>query len=270
MRMRRRGFASVALAGVPLVVAGLAVAVGACSSSAKTAADEGRDEFTGEVREIEIKHEPCEPNGKSVKSYKADDPLSNAKAYVTHVFEGNKEVCWLADLNGDGRVDVYTYFGDDGLIRRREAAYSIEKAIDEISLYKGGQLDVVMRDTSFDGLLDTWDYYQGGKLVRRERDKNGEGRIDEWWTFTPGTDSVTIIQADPRTGKPDPSQKLDINVGFVSAPGGGPGAPATTAAKSDAGVPAIPTATGDAAPPPTADAGKPDVASGDAGKKDTK
>ena len=251
-----------------VVVAGAALAFLACGSSSKTAADENHDEFSGEVRDTEIKHEPCEPNGKSVKSYKADDPLSPAKAYVTHVFEGNKEVCWLADLNGDGRVDVYTYFGDDGVIRRREAAYSVEKAVDEIALYKGGQLDVVMRDTSFDGRLDTWDYYENVKLMRRERDKNGEGRIDEWWTFQPGTDNVVIIQADPRTGKPDPSQKLEINVGFIAAPqgpsGGGGGSPppaGSSSTKTDAGpAPTTTTTTAtDAGPAPT-----------DAGKKDAK
>jgi hypothetical protein len=250
-----------------LLGAGLALAAfGACSTSVKTASDgSGHDEFAGEVRETEIKHEPCEPGGKTVKTYKADDPLSSAKAYVTHVFEGSKEVCWLADLNGDGRVDVYTYFGDDGLIRRREAAYSIEKAIDEISLYKGGELDVVMRDTSFDGRLDTWDYYQAGKLVRRERDKNGEGRIDEWWTFTPGSDNVVIIQADPRTGKPDPSQKLEINIAFANAPGGGAPTPSGTgSAKSDAGPAPTTTAT-----TTTSDAGVAPTST-DAGKKDAK
>ncbi|MEO7093679.1 MAG: hypothetical protein ABI175_10540 [Polyangiales bacterium] len=254
-------------------VLGAAVAMtaaAACSTSVKSAAEEGRDEFSGEVRDIEIKHEPCEPNGKSVKSYKADDPLSSAKAYVTHVFEGSKEVCWLADLNGDGRVDVYTYFGDDGLIRRREAAYSIEKAIDEIALYKGGQLEVVTRDTSFDGLLDTWDYYQTGKLVRRERDKNGDARIDEWWTFQPNSDNVVIIQADPRTGKPDPSQKLEINVAFggpSSAGGGGGGsATASTAANADAGPAPTSTAMPPAVPPPTVT----DAGTTDTGKKDAK
>ncbi len=241
-----------ALGCVPVVV------VVACGGSKKGPGGvDGRDEFVGEVRDIEIKHEPCEPAGHTVKSYKADDPLSSAKAYVTHVFDGAKEICWLADLNGDGRVDVYTYFGDDGAIRRREAAYSVSTAIDEIALYKQGNLDIVMRDTSYDGHLDTWDYFENGKLARRERDKTGEGRIDEWWTFTPaGGENASIIQADPRTGKPDPSQKLDINVAF-----GGPTGPTAVGAKPTATDAGVDSAT--APPPPAAvDAGKP----ADAGK----
>jgi hypothetical protein len=219
----------------PAIVVGGVVVLGACGSSQKKGEDYTRDEFQGETRDIEIKHETCEPNGHTTKVYKADDPLaSNVHAYVTHVFDGSKEICWLGDLNGDGKVDIYTYFDDGGAVRRRESGYTVSNAIDEIALYKSGALDIVMRDTTFDGKLDTWDYYEQNKLARRERDKTGEGRVDEWWTFNPaGGDNATIIQADPRTGKPDPTQRLDINVAF-----GGPAALAgqPTAAKADAGT----------------------------------
>jgi hypothetical protein len=223
-----------AAVGPAILVAG-AIVVGACASSQQKKGEYSHDEFAGETRDIEIKHEPCEPGGHQTKVYKADDPLSsNVHAYVTHVFDGSKEICWLADLNGDGKVDVYTYFDDGGAVRRRESGYTVSNAIDEIALYKAGTLDIVMRDTTFDGKLDTWDYYEQNKLARRERDKTGEGRVDEWWSFTPpGGDNATIIQADPRTGKPDPTQRLDINVAF-----GGPAALAgTPTGKGDAGPP---------------------------------
>lgn len=219
----------------PLTLGALLLS-GACSSSTPKPGDEsGRDEFAGEARDTEIKHEPCEPGGHTIKTFNADDPhLSTAKAYVTHVYDGGKEVCWFADLNGDGRVDVYTYFDASGVIRRREAGYTVSNAIDEISTYKAGALEVVARDTSFDGRLDTWDYYENNRLVRRERDKTGEGRVDEWWTFEGNTDNVTIIQADPRTGKPDPTQALKINVGFTASQP--PPPPSYTKPKGDAGV----------------------------------
>ncbi|GAC1560139.1 MAG: hypothetical protein NVS3B10_18590 [Polyangiales bacterium] len=258
--------ARVLAAVAPLLGAAVIAACG--SSQKKTEGEYSRDEFAGESRDIEIKHEPCEPNGHATKVYKADDALSTAKSFVTHVFDGSREICWLADLNGDGKIDVYTYFGDDGLIRRREAGYTVSNAIDEISLYKGGALEIVMRDTTFDGKLDTWDYYEAGKLSRRERDKTGEGRIDEWWTFNPaGGENATIIQADPRTGKPDPTQKLDINVAF-GGPAAAPmtGAP-TPKASSDAGVSDAPKS-----PPPPVATVVPatDATYPDAGKKDAK
>jgi hypothetical protein len=266
-----RSLRSLRLVALFAPIAGLAAIGGACSSRPKNASDENREEFVGETRETEIKHEACDPSGKAVKTFKADDPLSPAHSYVTHVYDGSREICWFADLNGDGRVDVYTFFGDDGAVRRRESSYSIAKPIDEIALYKGGQIEIVMRDTSFDGALDTWDYYEAGKLVRRERDKTGEGRIDEWWTFQPGTENATIVQADPRTGKPDPTQKLEINVSFAAGPAAPMSAPISTvvpkAAAKEAGVEpgGAPTSTspnGDAAPPPSSGA--------DAGKKDAK
>lgn len=262
--MNRRTTLFFTLAPATLVAAGLA----ACSSSQKKTEDYSRDEFTGETRDIEIKHEPCEPSGHATKVFKADDPLgSNVHSYVTHVFDGGREICWLADLNGDGKIDVYTYFDASGVIRRRESGYTVTNVIDEIALYKGGLLDIVMRDTTFDGKLDTWDYYEAGKLARRERDKTGEGRVDEWWTFTPpGGDNASIVQADPRTGKPDPTQRLDINVAF-GGPAAIPTAGAGAAGKpADAGVEA-----GKAPPPPPVSSVVPvtDATYADAGAKDS-
>src|SRR5258708_33540693 len=116
-------------------LAGAALLAGACSSGAKPAADEGaRDEFAGETRDPAIKHEACDPKGHTVRSYKADDPLTpSVKLYVTHVYDGSNEICSCADLNGDGRIDVYTYYGAVGKSRRREASYTVESARDEIT-----------------------------------------------------------------------------------------------------------------------------------------
>ncbi|GAC1584093.1 MAG: hypothetical protein NVS3B20_14140 [Polyangiales bacterium] len=207
----------VVLASPLMIASSLALLAmgGACSSNVKSPSDEGgRDEFAGETRDTSMQHEPCDTKGRSLRVYKADDTLSSAKLNVTHVFAGSRELCSFADINGDGRVDVYSYFDENGRIRRRESSYSIALGLDEIALYKNGELDLVLRETNFDGKVDTWDHYQGGKLVRRERDKNGDGHIDEWWTFEPGTDNATIVQADPRTGKPDPTQTIKLGVGF--------------------------------------------------------
>jgi len=207
----------------------------ACSSSTKK--PEGpHDEFSGEVRDTEIKHEACDPKGKEARVFKGDSDLASGKSYVTRVYVASREVCSFSDLNGDGNVDLYTFYGDDGKIRRREAAYTVSKQIDEIAVYQAGELQLVMRETNFDGRLDTWDYYEGGKLVRRERDKNGDGRIDEWWAFQAGTDNATIVQADPHSGKPDPTSTVTLGIGAGSM--GGLGAkPTATAMYKDAGAP---------------------------------
>lgn len=238
----------VALASLaaPLLAACL---VGACGK-ARDASDEGRDEFSGETRETEIKHEPCDPAGKTVKTLKAEDRLDKTTHYVTHVFDGARELCSFSDINGDGRVDLWTYFDESGAPRRHEAAYGIDKNVSEVAIYKNGQLDVVARDTMNSNHLDTWDHYANGKIVARERDKNGDGRLDEWWTFEQGSDQANIIQADPRSGKPDPATAMKVEVGFI---GGGIATP------SGARPPQKPTsapAASSAAPAPSASAGK--------------
>jgi hypothetical protein len=209
----------------------------ACSSSTKGKGPGGaQDEWSGEARETEIKHENCDPAGKEARTFKGDSNLAAGKSYVTRVYVSSREVCSFSDLNGDGNVDLYTFYGDDGKIRRRESAYTVSKQIDEIAIYQNGDLQVVMRETNFDGKLDTWDYYESGKLVRRERDKTGDGRIDVWWTFQAGTDNATIVQADPRSGKPDPTSTVTLGTGAGSL--GGIGAkPTATAMYKDSGAP---------------------------------
>lgn len=240
---------------------------GACStSSSGKGSDTPGDDWAGESRDTEIKHEECETKGREVRTFKGDSALSSGKSFVTRVYSGPREVCSFADLNGDGNVDVYTFFGDDGKIRRREAAYTVSKQIDEIAIYQNGNLQVVMRETNFDGKLDTWDYYEGGKLIRRERDKTGDGRIDEWWTFEAGTENATIVQADSRTGKPDPTSAVKLGITAGATNMGGVGAP-----PKDAAPETSPGLTPSLSPAgtPAADAAadiKADVA-GDTGKK---
>ncbi|MGZ3417927.1 MAG: hypothetical protein ACXVEE_08695 [Polyangiales bacterium] len=219
----------------------------ACSSSTKGGKGSGKpgEEWQGESRDTTITHEPCEPAGKEVRTFLGDSNLASGKSYVKRLYEGGREVCSFADLNGDGNVDVFTYFGPDGRIRRRESAYTVSNAIDEIAIFEGGDLKVVMRETNFDGKLDTWDYYEGGKLAKRERDKTGDGRIDEWWTFQPpGSENATVVQADTRTGKPDPTQTLMLGAGGSVVSSFGAATPSASAKPSASATP-------DAGPPET-------------------
>jgi hypothetical protein len=237
------------VAASPYFLAGALVgAVSGCGSSNKDTATPGsgdvKGEFVGVVRPTEITHDPCDakaPN--AVKTYEADDKVSTLKPYVSHVFRGSKEICSFADLNGDGRVDVYTYLDNDGKTRRRESAYSASANIDEIATYKGGDLDVIARETNYDGKLDTWDFYEGGKLIRRERDKTGDGHIDEWWTFDAANETVTVTQAEARTGRPDPEQSLVLSTaGGTIKPLSEVGAKAAPVASASAKPSATPTA----------------------------
>ncbi len=228
-----------------------AVSIGAACGGAKKGPNDPSgdgDAWAGVSHDTKIEHEACDPKGKDARSAIAVDPLTGAKHTVTQVLENGKLKCSFADLNGDGRTDYYRYYGDDGLIRRHEASFDVTEQIDEIGLYKGGVIDMVMRETNFDRKLDTWDYYDGGKLARRERDKTGDGRVDEWWTFEPaGSDNATVVEADPKTGKPDPTQVLKLGGGAL-----GPNTSGKTGAKPAASTSA--SASASTAPSATATA----------------
>lgn len=63
-------------------------------------------------------------------------------------------VCREADLNHDGRKDVFRFYNDEGRTLREE------------------------EDHDFDGRIDTITYFDGGSVVRREMDTNADGMVD--------------------------------------------------------------------------------------------
>lgn len=63
-------------------------------------------------------------------------------------------VCREADLNHDGRKDVFRFYNDEGRTLREE------------------------EDHDFDGRIDTITYFDGGQVVRREMDTNADGMVD--------------------------------------------------------------------------------------------
>jgi len=193
---------------------GFCISLLACAKSpAKNPNDEnGESAFVGQTRDNEMKHEPCEGTGRTVKKFEASNAWSTNHAYVVYVYQGERKICSFSDLNGDDRIDLYTYFDEQGRVWRREASYRLRQPMDEISLYKNGEIDVLMRDTTSDEKIDTWDFYKNGQLVRRERDKNGDGHIDEWWQFNAASSTATITPADPLTGKPNLSQRVQVSV----------------------------------------------------------
>lgn len=244
----------------------------ACSSSTPAAKSERQDEWAGETRDTTITHEACDTAGHEVKTFKGDSDLASGKSYVTRVYDGGREICSFSDLNGDGLIDVFTYNDASGKIRRREASFTVSRAIDEVALYENGEIKSISRDTNYDGKFDTWDEYEGGKLVRRVRDKSGDGRIDEWWTFQPGTDNATIVQADGKTGKPDPTQTVQLGAGANIGSGvGGTAVAPTSSVPPKASTSTAPSAAPEAGVLPGTEGLSPDspFASTDAGAADT-
>jgi len=194
-----------------LLLLGLAVATfqHGCSQVGSRSADDVVVE-----RETEIVHEDCD-----VESDRSErlDANGDGKADVTIVRIGNRELCRALDLNFDGIADSWIYLEDNGLhTRRRERDYDRDGRIDEIALFKNGELVEKQLATLMTNRLDTWEYYARGRLVRTERDSDGDRLVDQWWEYRqPG---CPMIHADAnRDGRPDPEISVDYcrETGYV-------------------------------------------------------
>ena len=140
----------------------LGLAVVAFQSGCSQAGSRSADDVVVE-RDTEIVHEDCD-----VESDKSErlDANGDGKADVTIVRIGNRELCRALDLNFDGIADSWIYLEDNGLhIRRRERDYDRDGRIDEIALFKNGELVEKRLATLMTNRLDTWEYYVKGRLA---------------------------------------------------------------------------------------------------------
>ncbi len=159
-------------------------------------------------RPTEVVHEACEVESAQEKL----DVNGDGRADISVVTKGGHPHCRAADLNQDGIIDVYAYFESNGKVRRREYAYSRDARINEIRLYRGGQLTEIHQSTVAGGKLDTWHYFKNAKRVRTERDSDGDGIVDEWWEY-PNADrpGCPMMYSDADgDAKPDPGSEVDL------------------------------------------------------------
>jgi hypothetical protein len=163
----------------------------------------------GLERETKVLHESCDVTETGAQKV---DVNGDGRADIVHVFQGQRKLCSVLDLNLDGKVDASVYYDAQGLERRRELDYDRDGRTDEIQELEGGTLRVKQRETNFDDKLDTWDFYEGDRLVRRERDSGSDGVIDQWWEFDrPGQPDCATLYADTSgDGAPDKSSGLDL------------------------------------------------------------
>ncbi len=156
-------------------------------------------------RDLEFHHEPCDISSSHAQ---AIDANNDGRADLTIVSEGGREICRAADLDFDGRVDVWTYYDARGQVSRREFAYDRDGSVDEIQIFAGGQVVEKQRASTLAHRVDTWEKYSGGRIVSAERDSNGDGRIDQWWEYK--TADCPIIRSDTDgNGQPDPESVID-------------------------------------------------------------
>lgn len=197
----------------------------ACSSTPEKAAGTEAKSPDGPK---ELEHQKCDESMGRVEILDAD---KDGKPELKQIFDKttNRELCRVADLNHDGKPDMYEYYNADGTLRRREGAYDSSEAISEVQTFENGKLVKRERDTTGQRKVDTWDTYDPatGKLIKRERDNNGDGKVDQWWTWD--GDKITIALDKNGDGQPDPNETITVG------PNGQAIASATATQAGDAG-----------------------------------
>ncbi len=94
------------------------------------------------------------------------------------------------DLNGDGNVDVRSYFDDVGKLTKEEMDGDFDGTFDWVDHYQEGRRVMSEWDTDYDGVANVWSYFESDRLTHQERDENGDGNVDYWIRFDEAGNAV--------------------------------------------------------------------------------
>ncbi len=115
------------------------------------------------------------------------------------------------DSDGEGNVDVRSYFMHD-ILRRRDY---LEKSGDRVELRENfdekGLLIYSLEDSNADGRWDmTWYFDAQGKLQRAEKDSDADNRVDTWYYYEGGR--LSGVSEDTNDdGRPDVWEDYDTS-----------------------------------------------------------
>jgi hypothetical protein len=107
--------------------------------------------------------------------------------YTVVVGEGQERVVRKErDLNGDGKIDIWEAYDEDGNVSKQVCDLDFDGKPDLVVTYEKGLLVKKELAPGFDGMARTVAYFENGKLVRKERDRSGAGKIDTWEYYENG------------------------------------------------------------------------------------
>ncbi|MCR9161279.1 MAG: hypothetical protein ACE37F_12540 [Nannocystaceae bacterium] len=94
--------------------------------------------------------------------------------------------CRQADFNFDGRHDAYFHYDEKGVLVREQFDLDYDGRIDIGRTFRDGKLVLDEQDTNRDGFVDAWRRYDKGRLLRIETDRDGDGRADMFAYYVAG------------------------------------------------------------------------------------
>ena len=140
-------------------------------------------------------------SGKNMKVVKADlDGDGKADVYVYYKIDPKTKqedkVREEADLNGDGRLDLWRWFDKKGRILKDEYDLDFDGKVDERVVYKDGHPYMVELSTQYDGKFDVKEFFamledpqthqKRLQMVLLKRSSKRNGIFDEFHYFVDG------------------------------------------------------------------------------------
>ena len=136
--------------------------------------------------------------------------------------DGKRPVMSRIDLDEDGKIDRWEYYGPDGKLLKVGFSRKNDGRADAWA-YPGpdGKVNLVeISSISDEKKIDRWEHYDGslagpngdptGALVKAEEDTNGDGRPDKWETYENG--AIKTVAFDER-GVGYPTRRLTYSAG---------------------------------------------------------
>jgi len=123
------------------------------------------------------------------------------KGFLFHDGKLKKVVC---DPNGDGKLNEFSYYNNDGVLVKEELDLNYDGRVNSWRYLNNGVITRGEYDSNFDGFVDQWNgfengiiiksfydtnhdtkkdkffYYSNRHLDRMEQDHNHDGKIDHW------------------------------------------------------------------------------------------
>lgn len=121
----------------------------------------------------------CVSAGKRVSQIDLNhDEFADLITVYANTDKGEIVGCKQADLNFDGRLDAFYYYGPEGEIEREQFDLDFDGRIDLGRYFEGEIVAKDEQDLDLDGAVDTWRFYDKGRIVRMETDRDADGRPD--------------------------------------------------------------------------------------------
>jgi len=132
------------------------------------------------------------------------DRNKNGKIDTWTDMDGNRPLRSRIDLDEDGTIDRWEYYGDKGELLK--VGFSRKKdGKPDAWAYSGagGKVDrVEISSTGDEHKIDRWEHYDASGLVNAQEDNNGDGRIDKWEAYAGGALKAAAFDENA-DGKPD-------------------------------------------------------------------